>query len=185
MKKSKLIFIISVILIPLIIFPLSIRSTAFNTKYYESETGKNLVNYLQNPAADQLLISEFSEDEQSHLKDVQNLFLMNTIMLAAALILFTIFLPRTNIQKTLVFGGILTIILALILVLLILNFDRAFTAFHHIFFTGNWQFSQASLLITLFPKSFFMAMAKRIIINTLILSAIATTAGFALKSLVK
>lgn len=177
MQKNKLVFVISIILISIILFTLNIRGTAFNQKYYPSQTEENLINYLQHPTASPELISEFSANEQSHLKDVQNIFLLNTIVLAIALILFTTLLPKIKIYKTLIFGGILTIILTIILVLLILNFDKTFTAFHHIFFTGNWQFPQASLLLTLFPKQFFMQMTKRIIINTILSAIIITGAG--------
>jgi integral membrane protein (TIGR01906 family) len=182
MRQNKLFFIVSVVLIPVILLTLGIRGAAFNPKYYESETEKNLINYLQNPEAPESLISEFSENEQSHLKDVQNLFLLNTIVLAAALILFSILLPRIDAGKALICGGILTIILAIALVIIFLNFDKSFTAFHLVFFTGNWQFPEGSLLITLFPVKFFMQMAKAIIINTLMLSAAITAAGLFLRN---
>lgn len=180
MDKDKLIFIISVILIPAILFTANIRSAAFNPKFYKSETEKNLIHYLKHPASDKMLISEFSKDEQSHLKEVQNLFLLNTSVLAAALVMFTALLPRIKIKKTLVFGGILTAVLTAVLIILFLNFDASFAAFHHIFFTGNWQFPQESLLIKLFPIEFFTAKAKQIIINTFISAAAITGAGILL-----
>jgi uncharacterized membrane protein len=39
-----------------------------------------------------------------------------------------------------------------------LNFNRTFVFFHEVFFPqGNWQFSEASLLITTYPGHFWQA----------------------------
>lgn len=63
-------------------------------------------------------------------------------------------------------GSIFSLVFLVLLVLLVLiNFTASFDVFHRIFFPqGNWIFPYDSLLITLFPSSFFFSMAKKIII---------------------
>jgi len=104
-------------------------------------------------------------------------------LLAVSLTAFTLLLPRIKIHNSLFFGGILTAALTTALMASIINFDKAFTAFHYVFFNGNWMFPENSMLITLFPKQFFMIMAKRIIVNILIASVMFISAGIFLKRL--
>jgi len=47
----------------------------------------------------------------------------------------------------------------------IFSFDFLFTTFHVIFFPqGNWMFDPSSLLITMFPQTFFFDISLRIFI---------------------
>ena len=56
-----------------------------------------------------------------------------------------------------------------LLFFVLFNFSSSFTMFHFIFFPqGNWIFPFDSLLISLFPQYFFMGVAKKIFLLSLI-----------------
>jgi integral membrane protein (TIGR01906 family) len=172
---------------------------AFNEKFYFNEFQKipskiedrekitsDMISYFK-VKGDESLISNFTSTEQSHLKDVKNLLKLNDFILKIILILFfiLIFYFRENIfkniSKILIYGGIITDILLIILLILSINFDFAFTLFHKLFFPqGNWTFSPDSLLIQLFPAQFFVDSAFKIFLNSLIIANILILIGFLL-----
>ena len=57
---------------------------------------------------------------------------------------------------SLLFGGLLTIIITIVVAVSSVKFDYLFRQFHLVFFPqGNWMFPSDYSLIMLFPKSFF------------------------------
>ncbi len=79
-------------------------------------------------------------------------------------------------------GGILTLFLSLIFYLIIMkDFDVAFTKFHHIFFRlGNWQFPPDYMLVQLYPAQFWTDIISKIINNVLITTIIVIILGILL-----
>ena len=113
----------------------------------------------------------FTSAEKSHMQDVRQVYHILSIIEIVASILFVLTLMMFLLQKDFsrivrwFFRGSLSALIFFLLMLLALriNFFAAFVAFHDIFFPqGNRLFDQSNVLITLFPLSFFEAIAVRI-----------------------
>ncbi len=107
----------------------------------------------------------YNERELSHMQDVKNLVQKTIIgwyISGALVVLAGFFSWQIKKQKdywvALRDGGWATLIIIFaILVGVTINFDWLFTAFHHIFFTGDtWLFLYSDTLIRLFPMEFWM-----------------------------
>jgi integral membrane protein (TIGR01906 family) len=191
--------ILLTILIILLIFLINLKFFALNVDFYEKEFVKyniydeftkvevkdnvdNLISYLKNKNVS-LNKDFFSEREILHLKDVKDLIYKFSILfyiLSAISIIFIMYLIYTKqykiIGNSLVYSGIIIICLSLILFLF--NFNYIFTKFHLIFFRNDlWLLSPESNLIKLFPLNFFRDIFKRIILNSIIISAIIIIIG--------
>ena len=115
--------------------------------------------------------SVFTQDEQSHMMDVQVLFLrfrlirnlsVGVIVLLAA---FMIVKYRYRMYRILRTAGIIDLVLlCLLLISGVFFFEQMFIAFHYLFFTNmNWSFDPLhSVLINMVPEEFFIAAATRI-----------------------
>ncbi|MCC7574651.1 DUF1461 domain-containing protein [Candidatus Woesearchaeota archaeon] len=133
------------------------------------------------------LSDNFTIDENNHMQDVR--LLINTLKIFSFIFIMvlasTLFLINkikgtkkrktelTNFFNNLKKGGFISLSFLIFLTIIVfINFSFSFDAFHRIFFPqGNWLFSADSLLITLFPQTFFLNMAKKIFItNTLFIS---------------
>lgn len=109
----------------------------------------------------------WSESGKSHFSDVKGLFWLDLITCAAtgALLIVLLFAvrripPHRFAQRGPSFwaGAGILLVFALVGVLGALDFDRAFTAFHSIFFPGktNWLFDpRTDQIILILPDSFF------------------------------
>jgi integral membrane protein (TIGR01906 family) len=107
----------------------------------------------------------YSEQALSHMSDVKgvtrNLSLFGYVLIAGVLV--SIFLLarqpdlRPALLKTLRLGGIVTIALILVgLLITAVSFRELFTAFHRLFFQGDsWLFPYSDTLIRLFPIEFW------------------------------
>ncbi|OQX61023.1 MAG: hypothetical protein B5M51_09050 [Anaerolinea sp. 4484_236] len=106
----------------------------------------------------------FEERELSHMRDVK--LVIEGVFLAfwggaVVLALSTLWAWKrgswSNYRQSLSWGGWLTVILLLtILVLSLLSFDALFVAFHRVFFEGDtWLFKYSDTLIRLFPMRFW------------------------------
>lgn len=208
-NKQIIIAIISILLILIIteaIYLTSLKLNAFNEKFYKKEFRKyniyekfpdkdidkinsDLLLYLKDKR-DDFNKELFNQEEIGHLKDVNiliqkiNIFYYSTLIISILLIIILFPLNKKHFLKNfsiiLFSSSVLTLFVAIILLVLVwLNFDCVFTAFHHIFFPqGGWLFSSSDNIIKLYPTEFFYDMAKRIFIsivfyaNILILVAI-------------
>jgi hypothetical protein len=169
---------------------------------------QDAVSYLESGEGEIIL---FSAEEQEHLAEVRSLFQKSIIVFDAAIIVFIIsvllllyFAQKTtfvfwhpkNPQKDFydtrniktigtifIAGGALSLAALFVIYLLTKNWDSAFTSFHQTFFTSRWQFPENSLLIKLFPGSFFYAVFKRILTNILLSSAGVIVLGFFLRKI--
>jgi integral membrane protein (TIGR01906 family) len=128
---------------------------------------------LRNPLAD-----DFTALEASHMRDVRfifGFFYFVSLLFFLLLVSYLIFVLRLkNIKRrkllleeffsSLMKGAVMSLIVLLFLIIFsFVNFSSSFDVFHQIFFPqGNWSFPADSLLITLFPLSFFINISSSI-----------------------
>ena len=124
------------------------------------------------------LSTEFTSDEISHMHDVRRL--MTTLLGIEALLTIALVvigfklqmnqqmnqrknqqINRRFLQSILMRTGLALV--CIVALLAILPFDALFAMFHKVFFPqGNWMFAADSMLITLFPSTFFASLTLRI-----------------------
>lgn len=116
----------------------------------------------------------FNEQDKLHMADVRNLFLGGITVRRVSLVVMLISLgillvTRADWKRILARGyqislGITVVGVGILAGTLILDFDRAFTVFHEIFFTNDlWIFDPATdYMIRMLPEGFFYDMALRI-----------------------
>lgn len=128
---------------------------------------------------------KYSESGASHFADCKVLFDLNAVALiiSTAVIVLTLILDKTGVVKLKKINGFSVSlfsaigIFALIIILAIvvaIDFDSAFTAFHHLFFPGkdNWTFHPyKDQIILALPAQFFMNCAILIGASIFLLSA--------------
>lgn len=138
----------------------------------------------------------FSPIEQSHMRDVsaimQALRVLGPVLLILALIMGAV---TCLLEKQRALGLYLRIckayfralgLLLLAVAVCLAFFDQAFTLFHHLFFSNSdWLLPMDSLLIRLFPDSFFMAGAAAILAVILVFSFVLWLLGHVLKKPLK
>jgi integral membrane protein (TIGR01906 family) len=107
----------------------------------------------------------YNEAEIGHMLDVKvvadafkpALWLSATIFVGGLIYLFARQQTRYFGAKTMMYGGLVTIALVLVvMIFMFLAWNLAFTVFHNIFFdAGTWQFFYTDSLIRLFPEQFW------------------------------
>lgn len=121
----------------------------------------------------------FSNQAKSHLKDVkfQIIASLVTCTIALAYLLFVqIYLDKkkkiADFLRSAQKGAIVTlIIVALITITSIVNFDFLFVKFHQIFFRNNyWLFDESDNIVRLFTDRFFISFARQLFLNITISS---------------
>ncbi|MBC8444449.1 DUF1461 domain-containing protein [Candidatus Woesearchaeota archaeon] len=198
---------ILIICLPIIIIISSANSIIFSDSTYitiketefKEETTNNILNYFKN---NQELLTqpeftqrEFTQKEFAHMADVKkviknmNSFLLINIILSTLLLLH-ISTKLNNkefkkfLSKYLKTGGIITLIIISTLFILTLNFDFTFNLFHSLLFQpGTWIFPENSILIQLFPITFFQQTAIAIFNRIFISAMLLLIVGFSLKKL--
>ena len=129
-------------------------------------------------------VMRYSENGASHFADCKVLFDLNaTVLIISSLILIALFVlcKRGKIEgfklgkfSSAFWSAVFIIILTIVLVVLVsLDFNRAFVIFHKIFFPGkdNWIFSyRDDEIIRVLPQEFFMNCAILIVGSMLIIS---------------
>lgn len=122
-------------------------------------------------------VLRWSEEGKSHFEDVRVLFLMDLRALAGAVILLAVLLLATRLTgrrparllgrgPTFWAGAGLAAVGTVIGALAAMDFDRAFTVFHALFFPGknNWLFDPGKdQIINILPQAFFMHCAMLIL----------------------
>lgn len=133
---------------------------------------KTSVDYLVNDTGIEFLADQslapgtplYNERELSHMLDVKKLVqtaIMAWYLLIAFFLLVTIlagkYFAYPDYWRALAAGGWVTIaLLGAVFLAVFLSFDALFTAFHHLFFTGDtWLFAYSDTLIRLFPMQFW------------------------------
>lgn len=147
-----------------------------------------LISYFGDSSRAPPDIYEFSEAEKSHLLDVKLLIIgLKKAALAIALLLLMAllalgthnrrFLSQSH-QYVLIACGAAVLLFSLLFVILALNFEWAFTSFHHLFFPqGNWQFPTNSLLIRLFPEQTFFDFFTAILFKATLIGLLPLSLG--------
>lgn len=199
--------ILLVISLSLMFLMISIERNAYNVNYFtksydnyniENITSKSteqlniitvdLIKYLKGIGGNELLETHFNEREILHMEDVQYLFhLERTVKHISTVISFLIilyFIKKKEIltlAKTFFYGLFSNyILLALLGILLLLDFNKYFTYFHLIFFTNDlWILDpMTDLMIQMLPEEFFFGMAKNIGLSFFLYLAIIQVIGF-------
>lgn len=148
-----------------------------------------LLDYLVYPNAEfSTGVFEYSEDGRSHFEDCKRLFLLNgTVLTVSTVLLIAVcVLEKTKKLSLLrrdlnaVAGGITLFGCTVLAVLVTLDFDRAFTVFHKLFFPGkdNWSFSPVTdEIINILPERFFANCAVLIGMGIVVISVILIVTG--------
>lgn len=197
-----------ILILPILIFLISADLAAFNDSFYKEEFGKygvktdvpeaeilhgKVIDYITGKSNS--LPNLFNEREKQHLADVRNLVKDFNIAIYIFLILFVLmlvlfgFLLREEhhitgfVGKTLIYGGVLAIIISVVLLLLALFiFTSSFDSFHKIFFEqGTYTFNpENELIVKLYPEGLFRDLGIRIIKKVILMSFLVVISGFVL-----
>lgn len=124
---------------------------------YQSQTIDFLLNKGQLP-------DQMTENEISHMEDVKKVFIISMVVLIISIILVVFLKFKTKkeyFMQALKESSILAfLIIILLLILSLFNFEILFIYFHKIFFPqGNWLFPVNSTMIQVFPESLFKKLA--------------------------
>lgn len=143
----------------------------------------NLLNYMDNKR-DNLNFAMpiqgsqqefFSQRDKLHMVDVKNLFVQGKLIRNVGFIYCVIFIaavwmrgrhPLKKFSRLAIYAFVAGIVpIALLAVLMNIDFYKYFTIFHEIFFTNDlWQLEPAKdRLINMFPEAFFSDTAFRIV----------------------
>lgn len=175
MRPSAKLTWLAAILFPVVMLLLFANALLFDTQTYQSllqpgayTTTLQVLNYFNDKAP---VPSVFNAAEQSHLADVKRVI---RGVVSSSLVLFIVFLALLSFsdqRKALTRGFWLLLIIALLLAFT--PFDAVFTRFHELFFPqGNWMFASDSMLILLYPASFFQAFFAHLLALALVFSSI-------------
>lgn len=104
------------------------------------------------------------------------------IITGATIIVISLKENKRVLGKSLIIGGVLTILVIALLFLLLTNFEYAFIKFHEIIFNNNlWLLNPATdKLIIMFPENFFYDVTQNIVVRSLITAIVTTAIGFVL-----
>ena len=166
------------LLIPVFVIFLNLKILAFNHDFYDygnKDVNENLLNYLNNKEE---LKFNYTTKELIHLEDVKGLVnVMNVVIsVLGLLIILLLILNRDDISDVLMISG--GIILSIIAILFLVDFNLLFTKFHEILFSNNyWLLDENTLLIRTYPFEFFTGFFRRLVLNIIISSLILITIG--------
>ena len=131
-------------------------------------------------------VFKYSEEGKSHFVDCKALFTLNSVCLILSLFVSVILLALRRLGIIKLYspkgihpigwaGGGTLALFALLGGLIALDFERAFTVFHSVFFPGkdNWMFNpRYDQIILALPETFFMRCAVLIISSVILLSMV-------------
>lgn len=204
---KKILAVLLVISLSLMFLVISIERNAYNNNYFiksfekyniEQATSKSMeeldlitidiIKYLKHKGGNELLEPHFNEREILHMEDVQKLFdlarIIKYITMITSFIIMLYFIKKRQIStlgKTLFYGLFSNyIVLSILGILLLVDFNKYFTYFHLIFFTNElWILDPATdLMIQMLPEKFFFGMAKNIGLSFFLYLAIIQVIGF-------
>lgn len=112
----------------------------------------------------------FNAEESAHLADVKRVIEGLSYVSFVLFALFLFLLGKADASK--VFSRGFGVLLILIGVIALVPFDAFFTQFHRVFFAeGTWVFARESVLIQLYPFSYFQAFFTHILALATVFSA--------------
>lgn len=151
---------------------LSIEQTS-NINKKELETNYNyVIKYLIENSLEEFNLPTLpsSLHGKIHFKEVKAIFDKLKLILLFSILISVVGILINKRHKTIKYlqtsSNFLIIIPILLLIPFLINFDKSFTTFHHIFFNNNyWLFDvQTDPIITILPQTFFFHCAILIII---------------------
>ena len=140
------------------------------------EQARNILNYIQTKESLQPLL--LNEKEQIHLEDVKNLVTKgHQVLILLMLMHLVLWIKIKEKRKTLLYAGILTLIL--LGLLMIVPFEQVFLKFHKLVFTNDfWLLNPATdNLIKMYPQIIFQTLAMKIGAITVLVAFLALTIG--------
>ncbi|MDP3765282.1 MAG: DUF1461 domain-containing protein [Nanoarchaeota archaeon] len=205
MKFLTLSKVLMILILPFLLFLLVLNFVGFDNRFYQEKFSEyeiqqnvpeavplheKVINFItgKNDKPPQ----EFNEREKQHLFDVRKAVRISTILLYILIILFVLllivssFILKVNnyitsfVGKVLVFGGFLTVIMAVSLFLLInSDFSKTFESFHRLLFEkGTYTFDPAKeMIVKLYPEKLFMDLGLKISKWIILASAIVVLSG--------
>lgn len=183
--------IIFAIIFSIFVFLMTFSYVVFDLDFYESRFEKYSISKSSNITNDSLInitkgLLKYLKDEESdlsykhlyssrelvHLEDVKALFqkgfAIRNISFFVSLILFFYLMKvdRKLIRKGLMLSSVFSLsLIALLLVISLIDFNKCFTYFHLIFFNNDlWILDENDILIQMFPEKFFMSIFIRILL---------------------
>ncbi len=172
-----------------IIFPFLMLLLVGNALVFDETAYKNLLRPGAVNATMQLLDyfqgraempAIFDVAEKAHLADVKHVISLLRWVSLALLAAFLALTMKADVGRALTKGfGLLVLLL---LLSAFIPFGTVFTYFHKIFFPqGNWVFPSGSMLILLYPETFFQAFFLYIVSLTVVFSAVLAVYGYTLQ----
>lgn len=199
---KKLIWIISLLFLIINVFGI-LKIFSFDLNFYKdhftsTEISESRILYVENVYGflqdKELISADFTKSEYEHLNDVKIIFNIVYIVFWISLFLFLgigvylIFMSKSCVfLNWLLFWSLVSLLLMLLLiVLIVLDFGSAFNFFHELFFPQwNRSFPEESLLIQLFPESFFVSISRYIFLTISVISVFVMTSSIILKRVLK
>lgn len=205
MRFVTILKLLMILILPFLLFLIVFNFYGFNNIFYQQKFSEykvqqdvpealslheKVINFITGEKEE--LPAEFNEREKQHLFDVRKAVRISTILLYIVIILFVLllvvsaFILKVNnyitnfVGKVLVFGGFLTVMLAVALFFLInSDFSKTFESFHNLLFEkGTYTFDPAKeMIVKLYPEQLFMDLGLRISKNILIASIIVILLG--------
>ncbi len=167
------------IIFPFLMLLLIGNALVFDTAVYKSllkpgavEPTMQLLDYFQGRAE---IPGIFDANEKSHLADVKQVISLLRWISLALLVVFLALLSKADAGAALMKG--FWLLVAMVLLFALVPFEATFTWFHKVFFTGNWMFPEGSMLILLYPETFFQAFFLYIVSLTAVFSAVLAVYG--------
>ncbi|MCB2295367.1 TIGR01906 family membrane protein [Clostridium algoriphilum] len=168
---------------PLYYMDINILNIEQSTNINKNELKANynyVITYLtQNKLTEfNLPTLQSSDHGKIHFKEVKIIFDKLKVMLVLSILISAIGIiinkRRKTIKYLLTSSNFLIIIPIVLLIPFLIDFDKSFTTFHHIFFNNDyWLFDiQSDPIITILPQTFFFHCAILIIILIIISSTI-------------
>ena len=155
-----------------------------------SDITDKLIEYLKGNAGEEALKPHYNEKEILHMEDVQVLFNYAsvlkyvTMILSLGLIMLFSIKEEKDILGKYIFKGMFAnwLIMGLLAIMVLLDFNKYFTYFHLMFFTNDlWLLDpETDLLIQMLPEEFFIDIAKQIGLSFLMYVATIQGIGFAI-----
>lgn len=131
------------------------------------EQHRNIMGYLTVPLFEPDVIGFLTPDELMHMQDVKTVF--NWAFICMLLFVgFSMIFPSMIAKRT--SAGIIGGFAFITLLCALINARTLWTFFHQIFFPqGGWMFSPDSMLITLYPGTYFASFAVAVFIVAFII----------------
>ena len=163
----------------ILVYLLSASLVVFDVDYYSVLQEKYDVNVSDASLINQQLVlylngqddvpSVFSEDEVSHLKDIQQIVFKAGLLFVFLLVFWLFLFMYSSFDKIAVLQWVGGISIVIPLLLLIVPFSFSFSWFHVFLFPyGSWLFSPEQMLIRLYPFGFFRDFGVRIFLQSII-----------------